>query len=544
MSYAAAQFRIWAKVYGSNTIIDVVRFVCGFQRNSIPTATLSVPLGKEVESWQNSSIYNLTPGSMARIRIQVGLEGYFGGTSWQPGTGPPPIVPGLPGVPNGFIIFDGWLSGMGYEREREKVYAKLDLTHWLGDLNFASAMCQASNPGNPANLIIPADLFDTLGGADPEARKYVTPENITSDFWSATLYPWFAWMLSTNRLFKTEFMEETERINDAADGSGALALARMLASPAAKLDFALSLTDATTICEGVVKDLVQNVNDPDGEELSLANVTIWEKLVGHIVPTYHFDIIPRPGDALIRPVVPSLKITPYVTILARDQSVVKLNAGLQRPIRAVGLFSNDLTGGTLDKPGAPTGVDMVGLAESPQQPTGLFLFRQAPTFFVHAGDAGRKYTEFIDDYADIMNGPNQGIKGRANSPVDSVETSIRNRLHIGNLLAQIMYMEEALKERHGVIVGPVRLDVCPGSTICVQGIENPDTFFHALVQGVNYFIDADQQQAATAFQIAYMRSEAENNNPTLVATSHPLFKSVWAGDTMFTGHSGYAWSTE
>ena len=535
MNYAASQFFVYATATGLSSPLDIVRFTCSYQRNSIPTATLMVPLGKEVQSWQSSQVYNLTPGAMARIRMQVHIAGFFGGGSWTGGT--LPIVPGMGGY-NAFTIFDGWLTGMGYHREREKVYATLDLTHWLADLNFASALCQSSNPSNPADLIFPADgvLPDTgvTHGATLNAKseEYATPDNLANDFWGSVLKPWFAWFLSQNRLYETNFMAGAKQ-NDSVDGSASAALVRMNTG-AYKLNFDAAV--ASLIQEGVVNDLTQNIADPDGEELSLANVTIWEKLVGHLVPTYHFDIIPRPGDALIRPVVPSFGGGYHTTLLARDQSVVKLNIGLQRPIRAVGLFVNEI----LSKLGFESTANneslVIGFAETPTQPTGVVLFRQAPHFLVNAPTAPLTYIDFIDGYSDIINGPAQGVRGFG------VRESFEPLVTVGNKLAQIMYNEEALKERNGVIAGPLRFDICPGSTVRIQGVENTNQYAFGLVQSTNCFIDSDAQQAATAFQLAYIRSSAENSTPLMTSSSHGLFDSVWAGDTLFTPHSGYAWN--
>ncbi len=546
MHYAAAQFEVWATATsgGVTGALDIIRFVCSYQRNTIPTATISVPIGKEVTSWEDSNVYDLTPGSMDRIRIQVHLKGHFGGTSVTEGDGPiiPTPATGTDGVE--YVIFDGWLTGISYHREREKLYANLDITHWLSDLNFGSAMSQSSCPSNPVDLsfkaegVLPGAGVDQTTGA--AAAFYATLANLGTDFWEATLKPWFAWMLSEDRMFGTQFAAGMGH-NDSTTFAATAALMHMTTHnfPLA-WDFSGDNLEGLITETGIIEDLVQNVADPDGEELALANVTIWEKLVGHLVPTYHFDVIPRPGDVLIRAVVPTLNATPYVTLLARDQSIVKLNAGLQRPIRAVGLFHNGFTGGLVPQVNLVDGAypsSVVGFAESTSQPNGMVLFRQAPHFLAAPDPVGnRNYIDFVAEYADAINGP-VGVLGRSQIPNGHLRYDTMNsKVRFGNRIAQIMYMEEALKERNGVVAGPLRLDICPGSLIKVEGIERPGDHFFALVQGVNYFIDADQQQAATAFQLGYMRSPGETGDATLSAPKHPLYTgaSTWVGATMYT----------
>ena len=91
-----------------------------------------------------------------------------------------------------------------------------------------------------------------------------------------------------------------------------------------------------------------------------------------------------------------------------------------------------------------------------------------------------------------------------------------------------MYMDEFLSGRTGVLVGPLRGDICPGSSIRVQGVADVGDWY-GTVQGVSFYIDAEEQRALTSFDVAYMRSASENTHNNTSVARHPLYKDTWVG---------------
>jgi len=100
-----------------------------------------------------------------------------------------------------------------------------------------------------------------------------------------------------------------------------------------------------------------------------------------------------------------------------------------------------------------------------------------------------------------------------------------------------MYIAHALKGRTGQISGFLRYDICPGSTVKLEGTGeqflgrgdalNFDIF--AQVTRVSHVINAEGRQAGTAFQLNYLRTEAENAVDATSIAKHPFFTTPWKG---------------
>ncbi len=515
--------------FGPAMAVDIMQVTCQFKRNTIPTATLAIPLGLETKTLQFSNAYLLAPGPTDRIAVQVYIAGTFmsGDSSAL--------------VPNGaesFLLFEGWLSGLSYKRERETVTAMLEVEHWLSGLNFASSLSRSACSKNPTALIFDADMLRAAGDViDADgipafwSHEHITADVLQGDLWDG-FSGWFNKLLSADRLFDTEFFggvgkNDTE-FNEAAAVFNAL--------ESRGLSFDVGEANVDLLAQGIALDLASSITDVESkEEYSLAQLTIWEKLAAYMSPTYLFDIIPLPGKALVVPSTPCLRSTwraldANYSILARDQAALDFKARLQRPIRAVGLFNGGPDAHFLDQDGGKKleqdeKIGVGGFYEG--NPTGMVLFRQLPMFLVNYDSPLSK--NYID-YAGTIVGDLAHPNGAENKPPTPNHQEVRDGRRIsGDKLAHAVYMEEVLKDRSGVVAGPLRFDICPGSTICGQGAADMGEWF-GMVQSVNYFIDSEQQKAITFFEMGYLRSTAENMSDAMSTDKHPLYKDVWVGD--------------
>ena len=81
------------------------------------------------------------------------------------------------------------------------------------------------------------------------------------------------------------------------------------------------------------------------------------------------------------------------------------------------------------------------------------------------------------------------------------------------------------------LTGPLRFDIAPGSSVKIEstpaaGILAKETAapsYKATVLRVSISISVDPPSANTVFQLGYVRSEAEDNNPAFSSTEHPLW---------------------
>jgi hypothetical protein len=97
-----------------------------------------------------------------------------------------------------------------------------------------------------------------------------------------------------------------------------------------------------------------------------------------------------------------------------------------------------------------------------------------------------------------------------------------------------MYVSELLKNRYGDISGPVRFDISPGTTLKMEGTSGAfggtGEARYASVVRTSHFFQAQQQKCYTAFRLAHIRTEAENNDDAYSTERHPLYTNIWNGD--------------
>jgi len=104
-------------------------------------------------------------------------------------------------------------------------------------------------------------------------------------------------------------------------------------------------------------------------------------------------------------------------------------------------------------------------------------------------------------------------------------------------LAHAWYISEQLRGRFGDLVGPVRFDIAPGSTISFQGTEgaplaaSPEVRYGTVMR-VNLFFDAQHQKCQTSFRLAHVRTEDEHEDETYTTATHPLYTTTWPGGVL------------
>jgi hypothetical protein len=107
--------------------------------------------------------------------------------------------------------------------------------------------------------------------------------------------------------------------------------------------------------------------------------------------------------------------------------------------------------------------------------------------------------------------------------------------------AQMMYASNALRGREGTIVGKLRFDISPGSTILIrardeinqvrsEGTDHLATDLYGLVARVTVTINAEQTSAATTLELTNLRTDVENQLNRFSLSSHPFFD-----DNFFNG---------
>ena len=110
-------------------------------------------------------------------------------------------------------------------------------------------------------------------------------------------------------------------------------------------------------------------------------------------------------------------------------------------------------------------------------------------------------------------------------------------LSLLDLIAHATYVNEVLKNRYGDISTCLRFDVCPGSSVKIEGTagqfgapNGEDRY--GQVMRVTYMFDAQQQKCGTNYRIGWMHTAGEHNLDQFTINAHPLYKTTFTGDKL------------
>jgi hypothetical protein len=540
MSHSAMRVSLWAVVEG--TEVEVVQFTTSYDMNQIPSATAVLPVGRRVTTLEPAEAHRLA----GEIKIQLPVQ-VFARIEHTSGFKDDRAI-----VPEGdYMVFDGFVTGMGYKRGTNKLQMALSMTHWLSGLSFSSALSASSHPNNPTHFTFNPGLRLAGDGAGAGAaiskhfvartlaQTRITQTAVQEDLWGKGILPWFKDLTKSDHL-----AQEVFDLNDGVNSEAAAALARFEGD---KLPMG-ELADAAVAADAIANDIAVSVFTPGNTNHygALAHTTLWDKLVGDLAPTYVFSVIPFPDKALVVPFVPGLREywnprDESHSMMARDLDFINISARLPRALRAMGLFGgHGSRAGANLAPNDPANEKTIGGMYVGRE-DGMVMFKQAPRWLSQfmgpaiyskkaAGAGGKPKGGAID--------PRAGDKPDGADPKEVKERAKK----LLNKMAHALYANEVLKGRHGSVSGALRFDICPGSTIKMEGVSEKfigekdaigDTRFATVLRVTQYF-DAETPRTGTAFHLAHIRNEQENEDDDTSLDQHPLYERKWTGDYLTT----------
>jgi len=536
MNYTTAVIRLYIDING--TIVDVTDFQCTYAINTIPTAVAKIPVGREVRTLLPSTAHQIAGETQIQIPATVYLQVSYGAGATDT------ILP-----VGTYIIFAGWITGTGYRHSYDGMCMSLELTHWLSALTFSSTLCESSHPQNPShfrlNQLMQLNPASTVGHLYPETLglPFFTAATIGNDMWGSSILPWLQYLVGAKRFNGNKFVNVT---NDAVTGDCATALSLFQGD---QLPFDSTIVPLDVVAHSIGLDVAYGSLQPNndvGALSALANTTIWNKLVGELSPKYQFAVIPFPHKAVVAPLTPGLRTywDPWginYSFLARDLDFYEAKSNLIRPLRAWG-FSvghggmwNDVQQG--NDWGDTT--DTIG-GWYVARDDGLVIIQQAPSWLAEFADVS-VYSNLTAGVtaatrANAFNFPGEGV-----APTKASTTVMKQRQRtLLDKLAHAAFVTEMLRNRTARISGPLRFDVCPGSSIRIEGtsgsflagVDPHGEPRYAMVASVSYNISAVKAQAATVYQLAHLRTATENANNDTSIDRHPLYDRIWTGDYM------------
>jgi len=205
--YVYSKFKIEAEIAGQK-FDDIVAISATFGLNSIPTASLTVAVGHDARSGRTreATIHKLRKTLKPRDKAKVWL-------TISPTAGKTTKM-----EDGRFLIFEGMLAGIGYQRSHNSANYVIQLIHWLDDLNNSSAL-NGKWFQNAPFLMAANAAFRALqkeGTAHSSVpiidanSEFINKSNIQSDLWAEVIKPIF------KKIAEWEVPSSGDANNDAA----------------------------------------------------------------------------------------------------------------------------------------------------------------------------------------------------------------------------------------------------------------------------------------------------------------------------------------
>lgn len=538
---------------------DVVSFSSSFELNAIPTAQLSLAVGRRGDDVDKAAeIHDL----VSQLKLQVPVLVLCKAEN-ESGEHPRGLWPD-----GEFHIFEGYATGSGFRRSSTEAKFVLYCTHWLSELGFSSAISKQSHPLNPSELFYPA----TFGGADagvnaagaPTPAKppkgivsniladdHFSQNNIFDDFWGKALLPWFVALSETDRINAKEIFDLSgdriaiEDIEPGSNEDALIALRRF--EPLTAGGYKLGVPVRPPVFDRdmgfcIASAIAEHVGMETQE--AYMNTTLWDKLTGQLGVGFLYSVIPLVSKALVVPFIPGQSKLIHRFVTVQDYESGDLQAALPRPLRAVGVYANkgnetgfeSTMGGGRPTLGIDGWFDKMSITPKDKNfARGLIMFKMAPSWLANLMCV-HQFSEESTGMASTIKTAVSPDAGAASTKMAPAEI-VRRSKPILDLYAQTLYNFEALKGRQGTVTGRVRFDIAPGSTVMVQAGQDmfiadckAQEVFIGEVLRVSTTIDGQGLMAGTSFHIGYIRSATENKDPATSIERHPIFSgSKWAG---------------
>jgi hypothetical protein len=529
----------------AGTVIPVAQFSMRYGLNSIPDATVVVALGRDARTQKLSAVYDVVSQIKQMAEAKVEITGDLG--DWAPRGGG--IAGGKQRWPAGpAIIFMGYVSGLTYRRSTGRVNLVINLTQQLIDLTMSSGGSKDVIPGAPDDLLLPtltpgsggewAGCADTKYALDLESQlpvdyskalldclHYVSQDNKLQSHSRESWCPGNP--LGSN---PTDPLEGNIRVARILEGYGQWkGIANYTIS-----DYVSKYTRLYPLDVPASAIKKSSITISKQISSSLAATSIWGLLASNILPDYCCAIIPMAQAAIVAPILPMAR-QHQITISPDDYVDFNMSCMSQRPLYGVGVISTyQLSTYHKGDPKICIGSTFVVKAPDPQAPEindGMWMFVPAPRWM---DDWTNMDPEAWDGDASVnkmLNEPSHATVGEEEEAFDrNPDEEAVEYNDAMDKYAQVMYATNALKGREGDLVGKLRFDIAPGTTIKINargdlmtGVDTLATSMFGFVVGVSVMIDAENATASTSFQLINLRTEEENKLPRYSMELHPFF---------------------
>jgi hypothetical protein len=530
-NFSVNKLRFWAVVLGVE--IELTRVELDYALSSIPEATLSCAIGREVTTLAAANIHFIVAELAVNVPIIVYCEAFEAANSGFSG-GEFPIGP--------FVVFDGRVVGIGYNKSRSGgASLTLHCRNFLMDLEYALTNLKTTHPRNPNDGKMNCGI--KVGSNKPNfviqstARKLFTKKNIEDDLWALSIKPWLKQVLKLPAVFEGDDISQGQGQGDAAEAlsyiepfGGDLGNEYAFGVPLEMDDFDVLNNDSAiqAIAGEAAKSTFQ----------SFTSTTIYEKIVKDFGSKFRYALVPMASRALVVPFIPGLTDL-WTTIAPDEYETIELQTELPRALRGVIVSTNmnsmcGARGFMKGQAGATRTTG--GQFENEMIKSGMFLFCEGPLWMSNAvsppwwarnalGVGRVKANAVAPGEGD---GPRDGVNPKA------VRFQAEN---LWDSFAHATYLYEALRMRKGSLAGRMRFDIAPGSSIGIITTEEKfvsgqvafsDDILYGMVTQVKILYDSDAARGQTNIEFGWLRNFFENATP-MSTDFHPLYSTTFDG---------------
>lgn len=549
---------------GDAVTADIGQYQGDFMLNTIPRGMCTIAVGRQANDVSKfASVHSPIASGGVTVDKLLRAYVYFNAS----GKHNPSTSNGDIRNADDTLLFEGFLTGLGYKKQAGNVVLTANLIHWLYDLSASSTLSALSHPQNPSQGTFFAIHQPSLTGAvqgnflgQTLGTDYFRLGNIQADLWGEALKPYLVNLASFSHFrlagdllsscavpideqINTDAIKALSRIEGVSTMPNLLPQIAAANLPLSTYNLPLTLlsfpNNALTSVLGTVSDSISQSIGRITQD-SWAQSTFWGKIVHEFAVEFLFSLVPQVERAMVVPFQPGLQQT-YATIQADEYDYLDLAAFIPRPLRAIALFAGPQAmasrsyGSNMTEATSRVGV---GGCYSPEGAKGVILIKTAPTWLAAVSPLGGKGGRT----SGIRNQQATGSSttpGQATTSDGSPEGSqiVIDADQLFQEYAHSLYVTEALRGRRGMLAGTVRFDLGPGSTVRLQGSQDrflgdKDQFAQDLVctvTGVSMGFDAQRPSAGTSFQLADFRNLDENESPRMSVAVHPLYGQAFRG---------------
>lgn len=532
--FSVNKLRFWAVVLDME--IELTKVELRYELNSIPEADLNCVIGRDVKTLEAATIHFLVQFMDVNVPITVFCEASEEANSGVSG-GDFPAGP--------FIVFDGRVVGIGYQKSRSGgACLRLFCKHFLMDLEYAMTSSVETHPRNPGDGALNAGI-KILPNSPPDfviqstARALFTDENIGKDYWGKALQPWLEDVLDLDPVFEGDSIGVGQGQIDALIAMGRIEPFSGPDEDEYEFGVPLALNNFDVLnfdsaIQAIANDAAKNTFQ------SFTSTTIWEKIVQEFCSKMTFALVPMATRALVVPFIPGLRAV-WLTIDPDEYESISLETQLPRALRGVVVYTgmNSMTGALGFMQGQAGAMRTVGgVFENDDVDPGMYIFRNGPLWLTNSVSPAwwARQAMGLGRVKGNMNNPGEG-----DGPRDGVNPrDVRFAADTDDMwdaYAHAVYLYEALKTRRGTLGGRMRFDIAPGSTIAIvtteekfvaQQVPISDDLLFGLVTRVTIIYDADAVHGQTNIEFGWLRNFTENDTP-LATNNHPLYKTIFDG---------------